>query len=185
MVSFYVLLSWFGSVFLLYLIGAYYRVLPFMDVRSLCCDCGSDGGGDGFGSGCIDYRCCNDMNELDELIENEQREIERYTKEDNFDAVASDLIDVEVLDPASNEYTTITVTFRTALRILFDDENNREWKYREKLAVSRLEELSDRYERLGEELTWQSIYPRQCLVFSASALSIALLLVALIQAFSW
>merc|ERR1712228_365227 len=168
LISFYVISAWFCCMFILYLIGSYYRILPFLDARSLC-----------------DFHmniCCNDMHELDELISREQKELEVYAHNDEFEKVANDLIDIEVLDPVSNEYLTITVTFRTAFLILMDDENYREWKYREKFAVSRDEELADRFERFGEELAWKSIYPRQCLLFGACILSVAMLLIAVIQA---
>ena len=187
-VAFYVIAIWYLLTFILYLLGSYYRVLPFLDARNLCdyCESTSDGDGDGVGSiqicFCIDLKCCNDMNELDELIETEQKLLEKFSNDNEFDRVVEDLIDVEILDPTSNEYITITVTFRTAFFILMSDENYREWKYREKFAVSRTEELLERYEKLGPELTWKSIYPRQCLFFSSITLSVAMILIAIIQA---
>ncbi len=124
-------------------------VFYHLDARNLCDYCSFEREGDGDNikeRKCIDLRCCNDMNELDELIENEQKLLEQYGYDDNFDKVVEDLIDVEVLDPFSNEYVTITVTFRTAFFIFLDDENYREWKHRETFAVSRNEELFERYD---------------------------------------
>jgi len=185
-VNFFVIAAWFAFVFVLYLIGSYYRILPFLDARDLCDYCGvgslDEENKERVKVCGVDLKCCDDLNELDELIEKEQHLLEQYAHEDNYEKVVEDLIDIEVLDPISGDYITVTVTFRTAFYILMGDENYREWKHREKFAVSREEELIERYEKLGEELTWISIYPRQCLFFSASVLSIALIVVAVIEA---
>jgi len=186
-ISFFVIGTWFAIVYILYLIGSYYRVLPFLDERAICLCCNNFNGEqdedeDGEQRCCMNLMCCNDMNELDDLIEREQKLLEMYAESDKYDQVIEDLIDVEVLDPSGNDYVTITVTFKTAFWILMSDENYREFQYRDIFAVSRGEELNERYETLGEEFTWKSIYPRQCLFFSACSLSVAMLLIAIIEA---
>lgn len=189
--SSYVLSLWFVLVFVVYLVGAYFRILPFMDARNLC-DCL---GGDEEERGCalwhcIDLRCCDDMNELDELMERERREFKKYLqnatdKEHEF--AENQLIEIELYDADTGEPRVMTVTFRVALLAWMEDRagNNRTWRHRDKFAVSRKDELEYREERLGEEVAWKSIYPRQCLFFSAIAISLALLWMAIIEASLW